>query len=122
MKPIKLTAFLYICDSPFLALLSGTRKRVGSAPQASETVFREGPDDIVCRVSKGACAGNVGGKPKPGGLENWRVQSARARGFTPDAVPTRRKKKEWKQQANAVNEVNSEKKMRKRTGLLDRNS
>jgi len=29
------------------------------------------------------------------------VQSARARGFTPDAVPTRRKEKEWKQQANA---------------------
>jgi hypothetical protein len=74
---------MYICGSPFLALLSGTGKRVGSAPQASEAVFREGPDDIVYGVSKSACAGNVGWKPKPGGPQNWRVQSARARGFTP---------------------------------------
>src|SRR5690242_14868279 len=71
----------------------GHPRASGSAPQASETVFREGPDDIVCVGSKGACAGNVGWKPKPAGLQNWRVQSARARGFTPDAVPIRRKKR-----------------------------
>src|SRR5579875_2319471 len=83
-KPIRLTAFLYICDSPFLALLLGTRKRVGSAPQASETVFREGPDDIVYAVSKGARAGNVGGKPKPGGLY-------------PRCCADQKEEKEWKQ-------------------------
>jgi hypothetical protein len=31
------------------------------------------------------------------GFRTGEPQSARARGFTPDAVPTRRKKKEWKQ-------------------------
>jgi hypothetical protein len=76
---------------------SFNQERAGSAPQASETVFREGPDDIVCGVQKAFAPANVGWKPKPGGPQNWRVQSARARGFTPDAVPTRKTKKEWKQ-------------------------
>jgi hypothetical protein len=70
---------------------------VGSAPQASEPVFREGPDDIVCVVSKGACAGNVGWKPKPGGPGNWESAVRQGAGLYPDAVPTRRKKKERKQ-------------------------
>src|SRR5690242_3390460 len=91
------SADMTFMPSPFLALLSGTRQASGVRSPGQRDSFREGLEDIVCVGSKGACAGNVGGKPKPGGLQNWRAQSARARGFTPVAVPTRRKKKEWKQ-------------------------
>jgi hypothetical protein len=83
---------------------------VGSAPQASETVFREDRDDIVCGVSKGdrAPAMSDGTETRRAlGLKSAVRQGA---GFTPYAVPTRRKKEEGSNRRTQLTEVDPEKK------------
>src|SRR5690242_6139202 len=67
-RSLRRSADMTFMPSPFLALLSGTGKRVGSAPKANETVFGEGPDDIVCGVSKALAPAMSDGNQNPEGF------------------------------------------------------